>query len=184
LLKISSPRGLNLLVICRINLKKVQEFGKSFFWKKPECCPKCKSKRLWGHGYCLRYFYDFTEGLWLKRWFCPECQSVHTARPVEYSPGAQYPRIKQRQSILKKLLYQTFLPDISRQIQEYWFKVFLLHCFKKSSYTDPFSFLVSSFKLDQHIITKRLKYSAIPYGGKPPYLPFAMTAFKSQVTLE
>jgi hypothetical protein len=36
---------------------------------------------VWGHGYVLRYFDNYSEGFWMKRWRCPDCGAVHTCRP-------------------------------------------------------------------------------------------------------
>jgi len=97
-------------------------------------------------------------------------------RPVEYSPGSQYPCLFQYYSILNKLLYNTFLSGLYRQIQEYWFRVFNIHCRKLANDQNPVSFLLESIKLNQKVITKHLNYCAIPCGIGPPYLLFAVTS--------
>jgi hypothetical protein len=83
LLKPHPQRGQITLLICRIVLEKLQALGKQFHWKKPECCPECGSIRLWGHGFVLRQFVGFAQGLWMKRYRCPDCHAVHTCRPKQ-----------------------------------------------------------------------------------------------------
>ncbi len=85
-----SPKGKNTILICRMDLEIIQAFGKHFKWKNPGICPNCIGARLWGHGFVLRYFAGFVCGLWMKRWRCPDCGSVHTVRPEEFSPCCKY----------------------------------------------------------------------------------------------
>ena len=91
-----------LLLIIRVNLDQIQLLGKRFRWKKPETCPGCRGRRVWGHGFTLRYFQGFGEGLWIKRWRCPDCYGVHTARPHEYPVGSQYPQRLRLESVWPK----------------------------------------------------------------------------------
>jgi hypothetical protein len=84
-------------------LEKLQELGKQFCWKKPDSCPECGSMRLWGHGFVLRQFVGFAQGLWMKRYRCPDCHAVHTCRPEQFLPGMQYPIQTQKSSLEAKL---------------------------------------------------------------------------------
>ena len=72
-----TPEGEKTLLMCRIDLEKIQGLGKQFPWKNPKNCPCCSASRLWGHGYVLRYFVGVALGLWMKRWRCPDCGAVH-----------------------------------------------------------------------------------------------------------
>lgn len=42
-----------------VELKQIFELGRSYPWPRPECCPRCSSWRVWGHGYAARYFDGF-----------------------------------------------------------------------------------------------------------------------------
>ena len=54
-----------------------------------------KSHRLFEFPrYTLRYFQEYVAGLWIKRWRCPDCGAVHTARPADFIPGMQYPKVR------------------------------------------------------------------------------------------
>jgi hypothetical protein len=120
--QIPLEREKTLLLIIRIVLEEVQALGKEFSWEKPENCPSCHGIRLWGHGFVLRYFFGFPQGLWLKRYRCPDCRAVHTARPAEYSPGFYYPWITIQASLDQKLKGGIYQKDITRQCQQYWQK--------------------------------------------------------------
>jgi hypothetical protein len=78
-----------LILYLSVNLHKISTVGKKFHWQRPLPCPRCGGVRLWSHGYVERYFGRFAEQLWMKRWRCPDCRAVHTARPLEYWRGFQ-----------------------------------------------------------------------------------------------
>jgi hypothetical protein len=63
------------------SLAELFSLGKLYTWPRPTSCPRCGSRRLWGHGYVRRYFDGLSEPLWIKRWRCPDCGGVHTCRP-------------------------------------------------------------------------------------------------------
>jgi hypothetical protein len=53
-------------------IKEIFSLGRRYPWRKPEHCPCCGGRRVWGHGYVLAFFDGFTEGLGLRRYRCPE----------------------------------------------------------------------------------------------------------------
>ena len=163
-------REKNLLLIIRIVLEKVQALGKEFPWKKPRGCPSCGGIRLWGHGYVLRYFHNFSQGLWLKRYRCPECGAVHTVRPIEYSPGFQYPWETIRISLEQKQGGGIFLPEVSRQCQQYWLKAYRFQL-KRIKHDIRYQPVPKS----QKQVTFRLFYHEMTFSSQSPYLPFAVT---------
>lgn len=177
-------RGQKTLLLFRINLIIIQESGKSFSWKKPLCCPKCGSPRLWGHGFVLRYFFGFVSGIWMKRWRCPDCKGVHTARPVRYSPGVQYPRDIQIKSVLAKVSGNTFIPSVPRQVQQHWKHVFFRQLRQNSNWPAPLHFLHSLIESGQFHLTKQQMYRETSYPGVIPYLPFALTIERQAPKLE
>ena len=77
-----------ILSVC-VKLKKIDEQGRNFHWPKPCGCPKCRSVRLWGHGFVLAYFDGFAFGLWLRRYRCPDCKCIIRMKPKGYFPRFQ-----------------------------------------------------------------------------------------------
>lgn len=131
----------------------------------------------------LRYFADYVCGLWMKRWRCPHCGSVHTARPEEFSPCCQYSREQQRDSIYTKLSGKPFLKTINRQIQQHWMKTFRIICSRTANWNNP-TVILQHLQNKQFHITKRRIYSASWPGACAPYLPFAVTVKQPQFKLE
>ena len=67
-----------------VDCKCLETLGKGYLWQRPPVRPGCSSRRVVGHGYVQRYFDGFAEPLWVKRYRCRECGSVHTMRPRRY----------------------------------------------------------------------------------------------------
>jgi hypothetical protein len=111
----------------------------------------------------------------MKRWRCPDCGAVHTARPCEYPAGFQYPDKIINRSLLTKLKGNPFVLDIPRQNQQYWMKAFKFQSQQLANWLSPLQYFKTFIESDQKQITFRLKYRNIPYGSDPPYLPFAVT---------
>lgn len=179
-----SPKGKKSLLICRIDLQKVKELGKIFLWKNPGSCPSCGGNRLWGHGFALRYFFGFATGLWMKRWRCPDCGAVHTARPESYIPGMQYPQAIQQVSLEAKLSGRSFIKTISRQIQQYWWKTFVSRSRESANWTQLPIFYQKSLEAGQLPVTKKRIYRASWPTVVAPYLPFAVTVKPRPFSLE
>lgn len=117
------PHKRNLLILhFSVDVKRLVEEGKNFPWPRPKRCPRCKSQRLWGHGYVLRYFEYWPHPVWLKRFRCPECRAVHTLRPERFWKGFHYSVLTILLSLLNKILENRWLRCLSRQVQQYWFK--------------------------------------------------------------
>lgn len=173
-----------LLLLCRINLEKIQEQGKDFPWQRPGACPACGGARVWGHGFVLRYFFGYGEGLWMKRWRCPDCGGVHTSRPPEYTPGIQYRRDLQIRSLQAKLSGLPFLSEISRQVQQHWQKLFERLCRRHANWSDRQSVLDHLCLTGQFHLTKRRIYRKSHPEAAPPYLPFALTTKRPSFSLE
>ena len=111
-----------MIIYIFIDVKEIFKLGKTYPWVKPDSCPVCAGIRLWGHGYVERYFEGFIEKLWLKRYRCPECKSVHIMRPELFWPRFHYRVPTILSSLRNKVKFNRWLPDISRQNQQYWFK--------------------------------------------------------------
>lgn len=117
-----SPKDYSLILHFAADVKRLVEEGKDFPWPRPERCPSCQSRRLWGHGYVRRYFEGFTFGLWMKRYRCPDCGAVHTLRPEGFYRGFHYSRLTILLSLLNKVLRNQWLRCLQRQTQQYWFR--------------------------------------------------------------
>lgn len=80
---------------------------------------------MWGHGYVQRYFEDDAGKLllvWVKRWRCPACGAVYTMRPSRYWRRFLAPVKMILTSLVGKLCDGRWLPGLSRQRQQYWWR--------------------------------------------------------------
>ena len=170
-----SEKRLKLLLHIRVVLEEIQLLGRRFPWKRPAHCPRCRSRRLWGHGFVLRYFAGIAVGLWLRRWRCPDCKAVHTVRPADYPPGSAYPAELRNRSILTKLDGGVFLPEVPRQNQQYWKKAFEFTLRRDENWPSARNFLETRVVTAHQTVSFSLKYRVIPSGLDPPYLDFAVT---------
>lgn len=104
------------------NLLKEQE--KRYPWPHLGRCPACKGPRLWGHGYVLRYFDGHLEAMWLKRYRCPECGAVHTARPHTHYRRFWAPITTIFETLFTKAVTGKWCKGVSMQRQRYWWNGF------------------------------------------------------------
>jgi hypothetical protein len=162
-----------------VNLNQIQLLGKRFWWKKLDICPNCQSRRVWGHGFTLRYFQGFSEGLWIKRWRCPDCSGVHTARPHEYPVGSQYPIRTRLESVLARIEGRRFFRTVPRQTQQYWWKAFKFQSRQHENWPSLNDFYDEQITSGIKPISFRLKYRAIPSCNGPPYLNLAVTTARN-----
>lgn len=128
-----STKSDSLILHFDVDVKRLVEEGKDFCWPRPEQCPQCEGRRLWGHGYVLRYFECWSEGIWIKRYRCPDCRAVHTLRPEKFYKGFYYSICTILLSVLNRIIHNRWLKCLSRQVQQYWYKGF---CFQASRYSN------------------------------------------------
>lgn len=114
----------SLVLYFSVEVKRIFELGKSYPWEKPRRCPACDG-RLWGHGFVTRYFEGFAEALWIKRYRCPECGAVHSARPESYASRFRQRSSEILRSLANKISVGKWLSSIARQNQQYWLKAAL-----------------------------------------------------------
>jgi hypothetical protein len=173
----SAPHTNNIVLYYHVNPAELQARGKDYRWERPARCPGCNSVRLWGHGYVLRYFQGYPEGLWLKRWRCADCRQVHTLRPFGWQSRLLYPLHIIRTAMLHKIRTGLFCHFFAgRQVQQYWWRNLKRWALGRSiSY--------SRSKLEQHVRRDfplgagricSLTLLAFCAGGRP-YLPFALS---------
>ncbi len=159
-----------------IDFKYLSEKGKRYPWPNINRCPTCKGTRVWGHGYVLRFFDGFNETFWIKRYRCPYCGAVHTARPKSYYRGFWAPWMLILASLIWKALNKKWLSCISRQRQQYWWKGFLKQASRQSNTEgDLYRALGELFLSSIILSTHSLNYFEIKPFRIKPYLIFAVT---------
>jgi len=117
-----STKSKTLILHFALDVKRLVEEGKDFCWPRPERCPRCEGRRLWGHGYVQRYFEGWTEGIWIKRYRCPDCRAVHTCRPWEFYRGFHYSRLSILFALLNRIIHGRWVRCLTRQVQQYWWR--------------------------------------------------------------
>jgi len=111
-----------LVLHVAVDVQRLVELGKKYPWPKPARCLFCKSSRLWGHGYVLRYFEGFVRPLWIRRLRCPDCRTVYTMRPDLFPRRFRHSLRAILSSLMTKIADGCWLPSLPRQNQQYWFK--------------------------------------------------------------
>lgn len=103
-------------------LKEICDKGRDYLWPKPKFCPCCKASRLWGHGFVLAYFDGQPDGVYLRRYRCPQCNSVLRCKPEGYFNRFQASIQDIRASICHRLKTYCCRGGISRTREGHWFK--------------------------------------------------------------
>ena len=121
--RICAPeRNKFMIVAVQTFLKDIVEKGKSYPWQKPPVCPKCKGRRVWGHGFVLAYFDGYEEGLYLRRYRCPDCGCVIRMKPEGFFKRFRVCLQTIRSSVCERVKSNTWLPAISRTRQRHWLR--------------------------------------------------------------
>ena len=151
--------------------------GKKYPWPCPPWCPRCRSPRLWGHGYVRRYFDDFAQALCLKRYRCPDCGAIHTLRPHLYDRGFQVIWFTIFLSLLKKITLGQWLWGVSRQRQQYWWRGFKKHASRKQNFSNETALatLVTLFEAEHLLATHSLTHYERTSLGEPLHRRFAVS---------
>jgi hypothetical protein len=90
----------------------------------------------------------------------------------------------QQKSLQAKLAGKPFLPELSRQVQQHWKKVFTELCRRRGSWisTDEQRQLAAGVR-QTGITKRRIHRESLPH-AEPPYLPFALTVRMPVFSLE
>ena len=160
-----------LILYLSVSLHEISRAGKAFGWTPPARCPGCNGVRLWGHGYVLRYFDELVEPLWMKRWRCPECRSVHTARPLGHWRGFWAAASTIAMCLRERIEQGRWLDSFSRQRQEYWWRG-LERCRVIHGAVAELEALLDAGKI---VATHSLDYREIRSIDEPPHRIFAWT---------
>jgi hypothetical protein len=113
-----------LILHFAIELKLLILLGKNYPWPRPDVCPCCGGKHLWGHGYTPRYLDGYPKMLWLKRYRCVDCHSVHTLRPKSHWRRFQAAIAPILESLQIKIVENRWVDGLTRQRQQYWLRGF------------------------------------------------------------
>jgi len=111
-----------MIIYFPVAIKQLSILGKNYPFPRPAVCPCCKSNRLWSHGYVLRYLF-YTQDVYLKRYRCVDCHSVHILKPKGILPYHQLFCLEIFRHLCLYVLngcYDT--ANCSRQRQRHWFK--------------------------------------------------------------
>lgn len=119
----------------------------------------------------------------MKRWRCPECRAVHTARPHTYAAGVQYPMKLQQRVMWNKLAGRPFIPEIPRQVQQHWSRIFRQQCRQRENWISAAELKALVKRIGRTGITKRRVYRKNTSAPGPPHRPFAVTWAKPVCSL-
>jgi len=158
-----------------VNLLETQR--EKYPWPRPPWCPRCRSPRLWGHGYAPRYFDGFPEALLLKKYRCPDCGAVHTLRPQLYDRRFRAIWLMIFLSLLKKISLGQWLVGICRQRQQYGWRGFKKQVSKQRNFAleSALGSLVTLFEANSLLATHSLTHFERRPLGESPHPRFAAT---------
>ena len=160
---------LHLAWECKI----LSEQQKSYPWPKLRRCAVCNGRRVWGHGYVGRYFDGWEERLWMKRYRCPDCAAVHTARLDSHWRGFWAPRRVILISLVRKLKKDRWLGQLSRQRQQYWWRGFRQQLLCEGTQGPSLSGLADLASRSIIVSTHSVRYRERRLARDGPYLMFA-----------
>lgn len=151
-----------MLIAVDVSIADISRLEKKFQWPRPSC-PKCSGK-VWGHGFRLRYFSGFSDGIYIKRYRCHHCKLLISLVPSGYWAHFRSPI----QTIYKTLLYRLnqkcWPKECSRQRGGHWLRKFITR-FKVvtgiSSNNDPVDFLKNEFERGVYFLAGPFRKSFI-----------------------
>ncbi len=108
-----------ILFVC-VKLNEIHDQGRKFNWIRPHSCPRCGSDRLWGHGFVMAHFDGFAQGLFLRRFRCPDCSCIIRLRPQGYFKRFQTSVHVIRVCLEQRLLGGKWPLGPSHQRQRHW----------------------------------------------------------------
>jgi hypothetical protein len=106
-------------------LKEIFAQGKDYPWPRPAECPKCKRKRLWGHGFVSAWFDECEGAVFLRRYRCPECSCVVRLKPQGYFDRFQCAKESIRTNLRHRIKTGRWLPGASRSRQGHWLRALM-----------------------------------------------------------
>jgi hypothetical protein len=122
-----------------------------------------------------RFFDGVADAVWLKRWQCTHCHAVHTMRPSSHWRGFWAPWRLILQSLLGKVHGGPWLPRVSRQRQQYWWRGFAQQAARQRLEAPCPAVLRQMLWQRVILATHSLKYVEVRPLEHPPYRIFAVT---------
>jgi len=105
-------------------IKRLSELGKHYPFPRPVACVRCKSSRLWGHGFKQKLYDGYSCALPQRRYICADCGCVYTLCPFGYWPRYQSSAIVILSSVCRRIRDGAWDKGnlLSRQRQEHWLR--------------------------------------------------------------
>jgi hypothetical protein len=103
-------------------LKEIFAKGTDYPWPRPSECPKCKRKRLWGHGFASAWFDESVGTIFLRRYRCPECGCVIRLKPEGYFARFHCTIEAIRTNLCHRIKTSRWLPGTSRSRHGHWLR--------------------------------------------------------------
>jgi predicted RNA-binding Zn-ribbon protein involved in translation (DUF1610 family) len=117
------PTNKVLILFVEVRVKMLVELGRKYRWQRPKQCPKCGGVRVWGHGYVEAYFDEAgSQGVYLKRYRCPECGVVIRLRPSGYWRKIQATVATVRQWVMDRLEKGRWPPGSNPARGRHWLR--------------------------------------------------------------
>lgn len=108
-----------IIFVCA-ELKEILKKQRDYPWPRPDLCARCRSSKLWGHGFVLAYFDGLSDGVYIRRYRCPGCGCVIRLRPREYFRRIQASILTIRTSLFERIVKGRYLAGVSRSRQRHW----------------------------------------------------------------
>jgi hypothetical protein len=109
---------------------------------------------MWGHGYASRYFFNIAQQIFVKRYRCPCCRAVVTARPEEFLPYVRTPADIVHKTLQTKISTGLWPSDCPRQRGGHWLRQFITYT-KMSCETNLLLFLNYCFEKNINFFTSK-----------------------------
>jgi len=103
-------------------LNEILEKGRDYSWEKPSHCPRCNMFRLWGHGFVTKFYDNFAQALFLRRYRCPDCGCVILMKPYGYFRRFQAPIETIRHCISERIKTGRWPPGLAGPRQRHWLR--------------------------------------------------------------
>ncbi len=109
------------LMVC---IKQLFEFGKKYPFPRPPTCLRCRSAKIWGHGFKDAYYDGYSSALPQKRFICADCGCVYTLRPFGYWPRYQASAAVILNSVCQRIRDGVLRmnAELSRQRRQHWLR--------------------------------------------------------------
>ena len=111
-----------MVILVEAELKEIVDQRRAYAWPRPESCPRCQERRLWGHGFVMAYFDESEAAVLLKRFRCPGCRCVIRLRPKGYFQRFQASIERIYACLSRRIITGRYDTEISRSRQRHWMR--------------------------------------------------------------